>query len=70
LRDYINDSYETLRIDLTKLTQTVTDKTTQIKLSEVITFLKPLDKKINVKDDHIMALLQYHQLVSELKSTK
>jgi len=70
LRDYVNDSYELLRKDLTKLIQTVTDKTTQIKLSEVITFLKPLDKKVNVKDDHIMALLQYHQLVTELKSAK
>ena len=70
LRDYVNDSYKTLRNELTKLTQTVTDKTIQIKLNEVITFLKPLDKKVNVKDDHIMALLQYHQLVNELKSTK
>jgi hypothetical protein len=70
LRDYVNDSYKTLCNELTKLTQTVTDKTIQIKLNEVITFLKPLDKKVNVKDDHIMALLQYHQLVNELKSTK
>jgi hypothetical protein len=49
---------------------TVTDKTVQIKLNEVVNLLKPLDKNQNVKDDNIIALLQFHQLISELKATK
>jgi hypothetical protein len=49
---------------------TVTDKTVQIKLSEVVNLLKPLDKNQNVKDDNIIALLQFHQLISELKTIK
>lgn len=70
LRDFVNESFESLRSELTKLNESVTDKTTQIKINEVITFLQPLDKKVSVKDEHIVSLLQYHQLVTELKSIK
>lgn len=70
LRDFVNESFESLRDELTKLNESVTDKTTQIKINEVITFLQPLDKKVSVKDEHIVSLLQYHQLVTELKSIK
>ena len=70
LRDFVNESNLKLSEKLTKLIPTISDKTIQIKLTEVITFLKPLDKKQNVKDDHIMSLLQYHQLVNEIKSAK
>jgi hypothetical protein len=57
-------------LDLTKLNKSVTDKTTQIKIHEVANLLKPLDKNQNIKDDNIIALLQFHQLVAELKSVK
>lgn len=70
LRDFVNENFESLRNELTKLNESVTDKTTQIKINEVITFLQPLDKKVSVKDEHIVSLLQYHQLVTELKSIK
>jgi hypothetical protein len=70
LRDFVNESNLKLSEKLTKLIPTISDKTIQIKLTEVITFLKPLDKKQNVKDDHIMSLLQYHQLINEIKSAK
>ena len=70
LREFVNENFESLRDELTKLNESVTDKTTQIKINEVITFLQPLDKKVSVKDEHIVSLLQYHQLVTELKSVK
>jgi hypothetical protein len=70
LREFVNENFEALRDELTKLNESVTDKTTQIKINEVITFLQPLDKKVSVKDEHIVSLLQYHQLVTELKSIK
>ena len=70
LRDFVNENFDSLRKELTKLNESVTDKTTQIKINEVITFLQPLDKKVSVKDEHIVSLLQYHQLVTELKSIK
>lgn len=70
LREFVNEQFATIRKALTELTPSVTDKTVQIKLNEVITLLNPLDKNQNVKDENIISLLQYHQLVAELKSVK
>jgi hypothetical protein len=70
LRDFVNSNFTTIAKELTQIIPTVTDKTTQIKLSEVVTLLKPLDKTQNVKDENIVSLLQYHQLIEELKAVK
>jgi len=70
LREFVNNHFTAIRAELNRLNQTVTDKTVQIKINEVVNILKPLDKNQNVKDDNIIALLQFHQLISELKATK
>ena len=70
LREFVNTNTSKLVTELTNLIPTITDKTIQIKLTEVITFLKPIGKNQNVKDDNIISLLQYHQLVNEIKSAK
>ena len=70
LREFVNESFIAIKAQIAQLSKTVTDKTIQIKLNEVATFLKPLDKNQNVKDDNIIALLQFHQLIEELKSVK
>jgi hypothetical protein len=70
LREFVNESYTAIKSQIAQLSKTVTDKTIQIKLNEVATFLKPLDKNQSVKDDNIIALLQFHQLIEELKSVK
>ena len=70
LREFVNESFTAIKSQIAQLSKTVTDKTIQIKLNEVATFLKPLDKNQSVKDDNIIALLQFHQLIEELKSVK
>lgn len=70
LREFVNESYVAIKSQITTLSKTVVDKTTQIKLTEIVNLLKPLDKNQNVKDDNIIALLQFHQLIDELKSVK
>jgi hypothetical protein len=70
LREYVNESFATIKAELNKLNKAVIDKTTQIKINEVVNILKPLDKNQNVKDDNLIALLQFHQLIAELKSAK
>jgi chemotaxis protein CheY-P-specific phosphatase CheC len=70
LREFVNTNFNTIRTELAKLNKTVTDKTIQIKINEVTNLLKPLDKNQNVKDDNIIALLQFHELISELKNVK
>lgn len=70
LRDFVNTNFVIINEQITKIIPTVADKTTQIKLAEVITLLHPLDKSQSVKDENIISLLQYYQLIEELKSVK
>jgi hypothetical protein len=70
LREFVNESFTAIKNELTYLNKTITDKTIQIKINEVASLLKPLDKNQSVKDDNIVALLQYHQLIEEIKSVK
>jgi hypothetical protein len=70
LREFVNEQFTSISKQLTELIPNVTDKTTQIKLSEVVTLLQPLDKNQNVKDENVISLLQYYQLIAELKAVK
>ena len=70
LRDFVNKNFITITEEINKLIPNVTDRTIQIKLAEVITLLKPLDKTQSVKDENIISLLQYHQLIDEIKLVK
>jgi hypothetical protein len=70
LREFVNSNFKTITEEINALIPTILDKTTQIKLAEVITLLHPLDKTQNVKDENIISLLQYHQLIDEIKSVK
>lgn len=67
LKEFVNSKYSDLRKELTQLNKSVTDKTIQIKLNEVINLIQPLNKNQNVKDENIISLLQYYQLINELK---
>jgi hypothetical protein len=70
LREYVNKNFTAIANQINKLVPTVTDKTIQIKLQEVASLLQPLDKNQAVKDENIVSLLQYYQLIEELKSVK
>jgi hypothetical protein len=70
LKEFVNKQYVILHNELTELIQTVTDNTIKIKLNEVTNLLQPLGKNQNVKDENLISLLQYFQLVNELKSVK
>ena len=70
LKEFVNTQYALITKELTELVKSVDDKTTQIKLTEVINLLQPLNKNQNVKDENIISLLQYHQLINELNSIK
>jgi hypothetical protein len=70
LREFVNKNFSVITEEINALIPSITDKTTQIKLSEVVTLLKPLDKTQSVKDENIISLLQYYQLIEEIKSVK
>lgn len=70
LREFINSNYKNIKTELSKFSDKVVDKTSSIKLTEVINLLKPLEKTENVRDENIISLLQYYQLIEELKKLK
>ena len=70
LKDFVNTNIDSVKKELTSLVETVKDDTIKIKINEVVTLIKPLDKNQSVKDDDIVTLLTYHQLVAELKAVK
>ncbi len=67
LKVFINENLNKVRQELTDLVKQVNDKTTEIKLNEVITLIKLISPKSSVKDDHLVTLLQYQQLAEEIK---
>jgi hypothetical protein len=67
LKTYINENFNKVKIELTDLVKQVNDKTTEIKLNEVISLIKPISTKSSVKDEHLVSLLQYQQLAEEIK---
>ena len=67
LKVFINENLNKVKTELVDLVSKVDDKTTQIKLNEVITLIKPISAKSSVKDEHLVTLLQYQQLAEEIK---
>jgi hypothetical protein len=70
LREFVNSNFKIITEEINTLIPTIVDQTTQIKLTEVVTLLQPLDKTQSVKDENIISLLQYYQLIDEIKSVK
>jgi hypothetical protein len=70
LREFVNDNFKVIKLELTKLNKSVTDQTTKIKINEVVNMVKPIEKTQNVKDENLVSLLQYYQLIDELKTIK
>lgn len=68
LREYVNTSFESIKTTLTELKDKVVDQRTQIKLNELVSIIKPIEKTESVKDEDILNLLQFHELVHEIKT--
>jgi hypothetical protein len=70
LKNFLNSRLEAVKTELTNLSKTVEDDVIRIKLAEVLTFIKPIGARESVKDDVIVGLMQYYQLINEIKSVK
>jgi len=69
LRNFYNQKIGELKQSLLKESKNIKDKATKIKIEEVSKFLVELDKTCNVNNDHMVDLLQYYELVKEIKSS-
>jgi hypothetical protein len=70
LKSYLNTKLLEVKSEITSLKESINDKATQIKLNEVLNFIKPMGPKEPVKDEVLIGLMQYYQLIQELKAIK
>jgi len=68
LKTYINSEIKEVKKQLTQYANTVTDQVVKIKINEAQNLIKPLCKKSSIHDDNVSNLLNYYELVNELKS--
>ena len=70
LKEFYNTKVSEIKESLTELGNTVTVKVTKIKIEEVIKILPTISKTSKVKDDDLTNLLQYYDLIQELKNVQ
>jgi hypothetical protein len=67
LKNFYNNKIVEIKNNLLSLNKTIKNKPTQIKIQEVTNILKPLNKNHKIKNDDLVNLLQYCELVEEIK---
>ena len=67
LREFYNKKVSILKETLNTISKSIKDKATQIKITEVAKLLLELSKKDRVDNDNLIDLLQYYELVKEIK---
>lgn len=67
LRDFYNLQLVEIKSNLTKVNKKVKDEVTKIKVNEIITLINEVDKTYKVKNEDIINLLQYCELLNELE---
>lgn len=66
LKEFYNKEIAFIIENVKSETQKTKSKVVKIKLNEVLTLIKELDKKTVINSDHLVDLLQYHSLLQEL----
>tara|TARA_B100000497_G_scaffold47830_1_gene55302 strand:- start:505 stop:1362 length:858 start_codon:yes stop_codon:yes gene_type:complete len=66
LKEFYNSEIKYLQEAISGEIEKTTDKAIKIKLQEISKFIVELDKRSNIKNDHLVDLLQYHNLLEEL----
>ena len=67
LRNVVNEELSKLKGVIDALRDTVKDDIVAIKLQEIVKTIKPVAKTKRVTDDHLVNIMQYYELVEELK---
>lgn len=70
LKEFYNSKIKDIKSELAKLIESVDDKVMKIKLTEVNNIITELPKTTQIKNEDIVNLLQYYQLIEEIKSIK
>ena len=67
LRTIVNEELEKIQKQITTLKTKVEDQIVKIKLDEVFKSITPVKNTEKVTDNHLVSLMQYYELVGELK---
>lgn len=67
LREFYNTKIEELKSSLNKEAKSIKDRATQVKVQEISKLLTELDKNNKVSNDNLVDLLQYYELIKEIK---
>lgn len=69
LRDFYNQEIREIKKELETLIPKIKNPTTKIKLQEVSKMVVEIDKRHNIKNSHLVDLLQYQNLIEEITKT-
>lgn len=70
LKIYLNTKLLEVKNEIKTLKEGIKDPVLKIKLNEVLNFIKPMSANDSIKDEVLIGLMQYYQLIGELKSIK
>ena len=68
LRNIVNEEVTALRKTISKLKERVSDEIVKIKLEEIHKSMSLIKNTQKVDDNHLVSLMQYYELVNELKN--
>lgn len=68
LRNLINEELTKISSEVSKLVSKVKDDVVRIKLEEVAKAIQPIGKTSKINDSHLVNIMQYYDLLNELKS--
>lgn len=68
LRNIVNEELVKIKEEVSKLGLKVKDEVVKIKLDEISKSIEPVSNRDRISDTHLINLMQYYDLVNELKS--
>lgn len=68
LRNIVNEELVDIAGEVKILSKKVKDQVVKIKLDEIAKTIKPVSNKEKINDSHLVNLMQYYELIDELKS--
>jgi len=67
LRNIVNEEIKKIQKEVSQLASKIKDDVVRIKLEEVVKAIKPLKKTEKINDNHLVNLMQYYDLVNEMR---
>jgi hypothetical protein len=68
LRNVVNEELDKISKAVTEMIPNIKDDVIKIKLEEVAKSIAPISKKTKVSDSHLINIMQYYDLIKELKN--